>query len=253
MNNKTQRIVCGLLFCIAIILNLSSLFNAFSTYFKYDATLDIWIETIFSYVVPIIALIIAAIFSFAGKGKLFGAVGIAIAISYAFSFIQTLMKMGSYMNQSGDYSYLATYGTLTIFSSALFILAGILIFVSWQKGYEKNSMRTFAGAASIIGAILGIAAKYTSITMGGAQTAFVYIVVCMPSLLPPLLTGIGLFIASLAPKDAAQLQELSKTVTNISTPQAPSTTQLAELKQLLDTNVITQEEFDEQKQRFMQS
>ena len=253
MNNKTQRIVCGLLFCIVIILKFSLLFNAFSTYFKYDVTLDTWIETIFSYVVPIIALITAAIFSFAGKGKLFGVVGIAIAISYAFSLIQVLMKMGSYMSQSGDYSYLATYGILAMFSSAIFILAGILIFVSWQKGYEKNNMRTFAGAASIVGTILGIAASYTLLTGGGAITAFIYIVMCMPSLLSPLLTGVGLFIASLSPKDAAQLQELSKTVTNISTPQAPSTSQLAELKQLLDTNVITQEEFDEQKQRFMQS
>ena len=253
MNNKTQRIVCGLLFCIVVILEFSSLFNVCATYFQYDATLDTWIETVLSYVVPIIALIIAAIFSFAGKGKLFGAVGIAIAISYAFSFIQTLMNMSGYMNLSNKYSYLVTYGILAMFSSAIFILAGILIFVSWQKGYEKNGMRTFAGVASIVGAILGIAASYTLITMGDAQTAFVYIIASIPSSLPPLLTGIGLFIASLSPKDAAQLQECSKIVSNVSTPQAPSTAQLAELKQLLDADVISQDEFDEQKKRFIQS
>lgn len=243
MNEKTQRIISGTAVGTAALIVICKFFSNLSL--LSNGALKVSSVFYVSNGIHIIALVAVAALFFMGQKK-FGIGGIVIALYFAyacFSSITAVIDNPAIYNFHGtsETSYRMMGMFFSVLSSGLFAAAGGLLFAGWRKGDSRNSLKTIGGVISIIGAICGVIA---SVLLSATTAALCDIAV-----------GAALFIISLPPIDAeaSQSQTASASAYSSQASQTPSAAQLTELKQLLDQGIITQEEFYEQKQRFLQS
>ena len=244
MNEKTQRIASGAAVSTAALIVICNFFSNLSL--LSDRALKVPSSLYVSSGICIIALVAVAALFFMGQKK-FGIGGIVIALYFAyacFSSITAIIDNPAIYNFHGTSvtSYRMMRMLFSVLCSGLFAAAGGLLFAGWRKSDNRNSLKNIGGVMAIIGAICGVIANVTILS---TATAALY----------DIAIGVALFIISLPrlETEALQSQTASASAYSSQASQTPSATQLTELKQLLDQGIITQEEFYEQKKRFLQS
>lgn len=249
MNKKTQKIICAIAFFVAALAAIIDLASLIAFYAQKGVDLSLAAGSIVTSVITIILEIAAGVCCLVGGKRGVGIGCLLVAPCFAFRFVSNIRLFTSIssLQSASKYAQLMLPGYMLLAAQSVFILAAsILVFVAWQKGTQKNTLRSIGGILAIIGTVCAIAARATQ----GMLIA--------PATLGNLAVGVALFVASLPPAGAnlapsgASANQPTNTSSNTSSPITPTADQLAEYKQLLDAGTITQEEFDEQKRRFIE-
>ena len=187
-------------------------------------------------VMTLAAIILSACLAdgcFAKQGKLIGCILVIMTLFFAFSGITSLLT-GLSMREA-----LGVLPTSYIISFYLFLFATSAILGTISALVQKRSKNLclaftiIALAAAVVG-IIGNALMQTPLA---------------PNTLKALMEGVGFFALGISyTKSINEKQAHTQKATIASL----SSIQLSDYKQLLDQEIITQEEFNEQKKRFLQ-
>ena len=188
-------------------------------------------------VMTLAAIILSACLAdgcFAKQGKLIGCILVIMTLFFAFSGITSLLT-GLSMREA-----MGVLPTSYIISFYLFLFATTPILGTISALVQKRSKNLclaftiIALAAAVVG-IIGNALMQTPLA---------------PNTLKALMEGVGFFALGISyTKSINEKQAHTQKATIASL----SSIQLSDYKQLLDQEIITQEEFNEQKKRFLQS
>ena len=183
------------------------------------------------------AIILSACLSdgcFAKQGKLIGCILVIMTLFFAFSGITSLLTGLSMREAMGvlPTSYIISFYLFLFATSA--ILGAISALVQKRSKNLCLAFAIIALAAAVVG-IIGNALMQTPLA---------------PNTLKALMEGVGFFALGISyTKSINEKQAHTQKATIASL----SSIQLSDYKQLLDQEIITQEEFNEQKKRFLQS
>ena len=188
-------------------------------------------------VMTLAAIILSACLAdgcFAKQGKLIGCILVIMTLFFAFSGITSLLTGLSMREAMGvlPTSYIISF-YLFLFSTSA-ILGAISALVQKRSKNLCLAFAIIALAAAVVG-IIGNALMQTPLA---------------PNTLKALMEGVGFFALGISyTKSINEKQAHTQKATIASL----SSIQLSDYKQLLDQEIITQEEFNEQKKRFLQS
>lgn len=188
-------------------------------------------------VMTLAAIILSACLSdgcFAKQGKLIGCILVIMTLFFAFSGITSLLTGLSMREAMGvlPTSYIISFYLFLFATSA--ILGAISALVQKRSKNLCLAFAIIALAAAVVG-IIGNALMQTPLA---------------PNTLKALMEGVGFFALGISyTKSINEKQAHTQKATIASL----SSIQLSDYKQLLDQEIITQEEFNEQKKRFLQS
>ena len=175
-----------------------------------------------------------AVGCFAKQDKLIGCVLVIMSLFFAFSGITSLLTGLSMREAMGvlPTSYIISFYLFLFATSA--ILGAISALVQKRSKNLCLAFAIIALAAAVVG-IIGNALMQTPLA---------------PNTLKALMEGVGFFALGISyTKSINEKQAHTQKATIASL----SSIQLSDYKQLLDQEIITQEEFNEQKKRFLQS
>ena len=187
-------------------------------------------------VMTLAAIILSACLSdgcFAKQGKLIGCILVIMTLFFAFSGITSLLTGLSMREAMGvlPTSYIISFYLFLFATSA--ILGAISALVQKRSKNLCLAFAIIALAAAVVG-IIGNALMQTPLA---------------PNTLKALMEGVGFFALGISyTKSINEKQAHTQKATIASL----SSIQLSDYKQLLDQEIITQEEFNEQKKRFLQ-
>lgn len=188
-------------------------------------------------VMTLAAIILSACLAdgcFAKQGKLIGCILVIMTLFFAFSGITSLLTGLSMREAMGvlPTSYIISFYLFLFATSA--ILGAISALVQKRSKNLCLAFAIIALAAAVVG-IIGNALMQTPLA---------------PNTLKALMEGVGFFALGISyTKSINEKQAHTQKATIASL----SSIQLSDYKQLLDQEIITQEEFNEQKKRFLQS
>ena len=188
-------------------------------------------------VMTLAAIILSACLAdgcFAKQGKLIGCSLVIMTLFFAFSGITPLLTGLSMREAMGvlPTSYIISFYLFLFATSA--ILGTISALVQKRSKNLCLAFTIIALAAAVVG-IIGNALMQTPLA---------------PNTLKALMEGVGFFALGISyTKSINEKQAHTQKATIASL----SSIQLSDYKQLLDQEIITQEEFNEQKKRFLQS
>ena len=188
-------------------------------------------------VMTLAAIILSACLAdgcFAKQGKLIGCILVIMTLFFAFSGITSLLTGLSMREAMGvlPTSYIISFYLFLVATSA--ILGAISAVVQKRSKNLCLAFAIIALAAAVVG-IIGNALMQTPLA---------------PNTLKALMEGVGFFALGISyTKSINEKQAHTQKATIASL----SSIQLSDYKQLLDQEIITQEEFNEQKKRFLQS
>ena len=188
-------------------------------------------------VMTLAAIILSACLAdgcFAKQGKLIGCILVIMTLFFAFSGITSLLTGLSMREAMGvlPTSYIISFYLFLFATSA--ILGAISALVQKRSKNLCLAFTIIALAAAVVG-IIGNALMQTPLA---------------PNTLKALMEGVGFFALGISyTKSINEKQAHTQKATIASL----SSIQLSDYKQLLDQEIITQEEFNEQKKRFLQS
>ena len=234
MDAKTLKMIAGGAFAIAALSAIISFYMLVSFYSS--RKMDLPVLTIAMNFAAIILSAFLADGCFAKQGKLIGCVLVIMTLFFAFSGFTSpiegvsVSKMMGVLPTNYIASCLAIGGSLFAISTILGAVSALI-----QKR-SKNLCLAFAIialAAAVVG-IIGNALMQTPLA---------------PNTLKALMEGVGLFALGISYMKSISEKQAH---TQKATVAALSSAQLSDYKQLLDQGIITQEEFDEQKKRFLQ-
>ena len=187
-------------------------------------------------VMTLAAIILSACLAdgcFAKQGKLIGCILVIMTLFFAFSGITSLLTGLSMREAMGvlPTSYIISFYLFLFATSA--ILGAISALVQKRSKNLCLAFAIIALAAAVVG-IIGNALMQTPLA---------------PNTLKALMEGVGFFALGISyTKSINEKQAHTQKATIASL----SSAQLSDCKQLLDQGIITQEEFYEQKKRFLQ-
>ena len=187
-------------------------------------------------VMTLAAIILSACLAdgcFAKQGKLIGCILVIMTLFFAFSGITSLLTGLSMREAMGvlPTSYIISFYLFLFATSA--ILGAISALVQKRSKNLCLAFTIIALAAAVVG-IIGNALMQTPLA---------------PNTLKALMEGVGFFALGISyTKSINEKQAHTQKATIASL----SSAQLSDCKQLLDQGIITQEEFYEQKKRFLQ-
>ena len=187
-------------------------------------------------VMTLAAIILSACLAdgcFAKQGKLIGCILVIMTLFFAFSGITSLLTGLSMREAMGvlPTSYIISFYLFLFATSA--ILGAISALVQKRSKNLCLAFAIIALAAAVVG-IIGNALMQTPLA---------------PNTLKALMEGVGFFALGISyTKSINEKQAHTQKATIASL----SSIQLSDYKQLLDQEIITQEEFNEQKKRFLQ-
>ena len=187
-------------------------------------------------VMTLAAIILSACLAdgcFAKQGKLIGCILVIMTLFFAFSGITSLLTGLSMREAMGvlPTSYIISFYLFLFATSA--ILGAISALVQKRSKNLCLAFTIIALAAAVVG-IIGNALMQTPLA---------------PNTLKALMEGVGFFALGISyTKSINEKQAHTQKATIASL----SSIQLSDYKQLLDQEIITQEEFNEQKKRFLQ-
>ena len=187
-------------------------------------------------VMTLAAIILSACLAdgcFAKQGKLIGCILVIMTLYFAFSGITSLLTGLSMREAMGvlPTSYIISFYLFLFATSA--ILGAISALVQKRSKNLCLAFTIIALAAAVVG-IIGNALMQTPLA---------------PNTLKALMEGVGFFALGISyTKSINEKQAHTQKATIASL----SSAQLSDCKQLLDQGIITQEEFYEQKKRFLQ-
>ena len=187
-------------------------------------------------VMTLAAIILSACLSdgcFAKQGNLIGCILVIMTLFFAFSGITSLLTGLSMREAMGvlPTSYIISFYLFLFATSA--ILGAISALVQKRSKNLCLAFAIIALAAAVVG-IIGNALMQTPLA---------------PNTLKALMEGVGFFALGISyTKSINEKQAHTQKATIASL----SSIQLSDYKQLLDQEIITQEEFNEQKKRFLQ-
>ena len=187
-------------------------------------------------VMTLAAIILSACLAdgcFAKQGKLIGCILVIMTLFFAFSGITSLLTGLSMREAMGvlPTSYIISFYLFLFATSA--ILGAISALVQKRSKNLCLAFVIIALAAAVVG-IIGNALMQTPLA---------------PNTLKALMEGVGFFALGISyTKSINEKQAHTQKATIASL----SSIQLSDYKQLLDQEIITQEEFNEQKKRFLQ-
>ena len=188
-------------------------------------------------VMTLAAIILSACLAdgcFAKQGKLIGCILVIMTLFFAFSGITSLLTGLSMREAMGvlPTSYIISFYLFLFATSA--ILGAISALVQKRSKNLCLAFTIIVLAAAVVG-IIGNALMQTPLA---------------PNTLKALMEGVGFFALGISyTKSINEKQAHTQKATIASL----SSIQLSDYKQLLDQEIITQEEFNEQKKRFLQS
>ena len=253
MNAKTLRMISVYAFAIAALSGIIDFFMAVSLYVSQDIiwTPSLLVSLMLS-LVSMILLACAAITCNANQYRKLGLILIALAVVFACSAIMSLMSLISYSSLNlPSYSRLENLrlGTgLRLIANILFGISAVLGAISvgaiptLAGKISKNFYSVFAITA-LAAVIIGMVGTVAS--SGGRITSLFTL-----STLITIMEGIGFFALGMSCKKL--IEKDPEDFYRQTTVAAPSSAELADYKQLLDQGILSQEEFNEQKKRFLQ-
>lgn len=201
-------------------------------------------EAVF-FLVNIGSFVILAIGCLAKQDKLVGAGLIAVALFFACYAFMNYVANDIFFYGASDDSYRSLGVLLDIAEHILFSFAMVAAAICVFAPTSMRSLRLGFRVLSLIAMVVGVGGTIAI----AASRGVIYWDNAIGYICETMATGIGLFILSMIERDAESVAIGGSRVT---TPVASlSAEQLAELKQLLDADIITQDDFDEQKKRFL--
>ena len=199
-----------------------------SSYYKHD----LGALTVATVSAPIIPLACIATCCFAKKDKLIGYALIIMALFFAASGISSISATTLSVSKTIASSFY--FQAIGNFLFAIGALLGAISVLTRKR--SKNLYLAFAIIA-LAAAVMGIIENALMQTLPTTNT------------LKVLMEGVGLFALGMS-----YMKSIDESQAPVQEPSAAalSSAQLSDYKQLLDQGIITQEEFDEQKKRFLQ-
>ncbi len=233
MDAKTLKMISGGVFTIAALSAIIGFYMLVSFYFSHK--MDLPAPTIVMNLATIILSACLANGCFAEQDKLIGCVLVIMALFFAFCGVCVLsLATGLSMREA-----MGVLPTSYIISFYLFLFATSAILGAISALVQKRSknlclafaiIALAAVAVWVIGSVLGL----TILNAGTLVT---------------LMEGVGFFALGISYMKSINEKQVPAQKTTVA---ALSSAQLSDYKQLLDQGIITQEEFDEQKKRFLQ-
>lgn len=236
MDAKTLKMISGGAFAIAALSAIIGFYMLVSFYSSHK--MDLPALTIIMTLAAIILSACLADGCFAEKDKLIGCVLVIMALFFAFSGITSLLAGPSMSKRIG---VLLTSHIVSFYFQAienfLFAISVILGAVSALIQKRTKNLCLAFSIIALAAAVVGIIGNALGLTILSANT------------LVTLMEGVGLFALGISYMKSINEKQTS---TQKATIAALSSAQLSDYKQLLDQGIITQEEFYEQKKRFLQ-
>lgn len=232
MNSKTLKMISGGAFVIAALSAIVGFYTLISPYPFHKIALNA-LRTIATNLAAIILPACIAIGCFAKQDKLIGCVLVFMALFFAFSSISLISAATLSVSKTIAPSfYFRAIGNLLFAISAILGAVSALI----QKR-PKNLCLAFAIIALVAVAVWVIGRSAFGLTILNANT------------LATLMEGVGFFALGMS-----YMKSIGENQAYVQKAPAASlsSAQLSDYKQLLDQGIITQEEFNEQKKRFLQ-
>lgn len=223
--------ISGGAFAIATLSAIVGFYTLISFYSSHK--IDLPALTIATNLAAIILPACIAIGCFAKQDKLIGCVLVIMALFFAFSGISSISAATLSVSKT-----IAPSFYFRAIGAFLFAISAILGAVSTLAQKKSKSLYLVFAIIALVAAvmyIIGNALMQTFLSMGTLNL---------------LMEGVGLFALGMSymksiGENQASVQESSAA--------SLSSAQLSDYKQLLDQGIITQEEFNEQKKRFLQS
>ena len=234
MDAKTLKMISGGAFVVAVLSAIIGFYTLVSFYSSHKMGLPA-LTVAMSFAIIILPACLA-VGCFAKQDKLIGCVLVIMALEFAFSGIS--LTCAALINKTASISML-TIGLyyFQAISDFLFAVSAILGAVSTlTQKRSKNLCLAFAMIA-LVATVVGIIGSALALTILTSSTLVV------------LMEGVGLFALGMS-----YMKSIGENQAPVQEPSAASlsSAQLSGYKQLLDQGIITQEEFDEQKKRFLQ-
>ena len=231
MNAKTLKMISGGAFVIAALSAIIGFYMLVSFYSS--RKIDPPVLTIAMNFAPIILTACIAIGCFAKQDKLIGCVLVIMALFFAFSGISSISAATVSVSKTIAPSFY--FRAIGAFLFAISAILGAVSTLAQKK--SKNLYLAFAITA-LAAAVVGIIGNALGLTILSAGTLVTF------------MKGVGLFALGISYMKSI---DENQAPTQKATVAALSSAQLSDYKQLLDQGIITQEEFYEQKKRFLQS
>lgn len=252
MNAKILRMISVYAFAIAALSGIINLFMAVSLYVSQDIiwTPSLLVSLMLS-LVSMILLACAAITCNASQYRKLGLILIALAVVFACSAIRSLMTWISLLSWIPGYLFMGN--VIRLIANILFGISAVLGAISvgaipTLAGKTSKNFYSVLAITALAAVIIDIAG--TVVSSGGRITSLFTL-----STLVAIMEGIGLFALGMNCNKALEedpedfYRQISVRQTTVA---APSSAELADYKQLLDQGILSQEEFNEQKKRFLQ-
>ena len=230
MNSKTLKMISGGAFVIAalsVIVGFYTLISFFSSH-----KIDPPALTVATNLAAIILPACIAIGCFAKQDKLIGCVLVIMALFFAFSGISLISAATLSVSKT-----IALSSYFRAIGAFLFAISALLGAVSTLASKKSKSLYLAFAIIALAAAIVQVIGKALGLTILSSGT------------LGTLMEGVGFFVLGMS-----YMKSIGENQAPVQEPSAASlsSAQLSDYKQLLDQGIITQEEFYEQKKRFLQ-
>lgn len=231
MDAKTLKMISGGAFVIAALSAIIGFYTLVSFYSSHK--MDPPALTVATNLAAIILPVLIATSCFAKKDKLIGCVLVIMALFFAASGISLISATTLSVSKTIASSF--CFQAIGNFLFAIGALLGAISVLTQKR--SKNLYLAFAIIA-LAAAVMGIIGNALMQTPPTTNT------------LKVLMEGVGLFALGMS-----YMKSIDENQAPVQEPSAAalSSAQLSDYKQLLDQGIITQEEFNEQKKRFLQS